>query len=78
MKTLLLLSFFSLATNADVLKRPDYLPDENHPAPTVVMPRQAQEEKTEPMMSKNQKELKQEKERRKKAVEFFKETEMTE
>lgn len=78
MKTFLLMTLFAFNTNADILKRPDYQADENHPAPLVVMPRQAQEEKVEQRTKKNKRQQEVERENRRKAVERFKETEMTE
>jgi hypothetical protein len=46
MKAALLLSLFTFLSQASILKRPEYVPDENHPAPKrAVVPRQAEEER---------------------------------
>jgi hypothetical protein len=46
MKAALLLSLFTFMSQASILKRPEYVPDENHPAPKIaIVPRQAEEER---------------------------------
>ena len=77
MKLLVLMTFLSFNINADIVKRPAYQPDENHPAPSMT-PRQAQEEKIEQRSKKNVKQLKGEKEKIRRNFERFKESEMTE
>jgi hypothetical protein len=50
MKKIIILSLLSLGASAAILKRPEYVPDENHPGPrrsTQMISRQAEEERPE-------------------------------
>lgn len=71
MKAALLLSLFTFLSQASILKRPEYVPDENHPAPKrTVLPRQAEEER--PKVSRDewsdQKEIRENKAERDKKI----------